>query len=149
MNTSNFPYDYLSEYMNSSYNSYAKVTYSITIDTKNHTLTLFKDGKVHKVYPVAVGKASTPTPKGTFRIINKQNNPGGPFGVRWMGLNAPQGGIGIHGTNNPASIGKSVSHGCIRMHNANVTELSNLVPVGTIVKIIPFWETNVVFYLQS
>lgn len=118
------------------YDRYVKVTYSITIHTKNRTLTLYKDGKVHKVYPVAVGKTSTPTPKGTFRIINKAINPGGPFGVRWMGLNAPQGGIGIHGTNNPASIGKSVSNGCIRMHNRNVIELSNLVPVGTVVKII-------------
>lgn len=113
---------------------YVKVSYSITINTKQHTLTLFQDGKVHKVYPVAVGKPATPTPKGTFRIMNKQVNPGGPYGVRWMGLNSP--GIGIHGTNNPASIGRSVSNGCIRMQNKAVTELFSLVLVGTIVKIV-------------
>lgn len=113
---------------------YVKVSYSITVNTKQHTLTLFLDGKVYKVYPVAVGKPSTPTPKGNFRIMNKQMNPGGPYGVRWMGLNSP--GIGIHGTNNPASIGKSVSHGCIRMQNDAVTELYNLVPIGTPVKIV-------------
>jgi lipoprotein-anchoring transpeptidase ErfK/SrfK len=97
---------------------------------------LLKDGKVYKAYPVAVGKASTPTPKGTFKIKNKQVNPGGPFGVRWLGLSAPNGSYGIHGTNNPASIGKNVSNGCIRMHNKDVTELFNLVSVGTTVNIL-------------
>ncbi len=115
---------------------YGKVSYSITINRSNRTLTLFKDGGVYKVYPVAVGKATTPTPAGTFQIINKAVNPGGPFGARWLGLNAPPGGYGIHGTNNPASIGKNVSNGCIRMQNKNVIELSNLAPVGTSVKIV-------------
>lgn len=112
----------------------ARSNYSITINENNHTLTLYKGGEVYKAYPVAVGKPTTPTPKGTFQIINKANNPGGPYGVRWLGLNAP--GIGIHGTNNPASIGKSVSHGCIRMQNKDVIELSNLVPIGTTVNIV-------------
>ncbi len=111
-------------------------TYAITINTQAHTLTLTKDGTTIKTYPVAVGKPSTPTPKGSFRIINKELNPGGPFGVRWMGMNIPGGGYGIHGTNNPGSIGKSISHGCVRMFNPDVTELYNLVPVGTPVKII-------------
>jgi lipoprotein-anchoring transpeptidase ErfK/SrfK len=110
-------------------------TYSIVISLANHTLTLFKNGTVHKVYPVAVGKASTPTPKGTFKIVNRELHPGGPFGVRWLGLNAPNGNYGIHGTNNPSSIGKNVSDGCIRMYNKDVLELSNLVPIGTTVKI--------------
>ncbi len=110
--------------------------YSITINVENHTLTLYKNGKVSKVYPVAVGKPSTPTPKGTFKIINRSINPGGPFGVRWLGLNAPNGDYGIHGTNNPSSIGKNVSNGCIRMFNHDVLELSNLVPIGTTVKIV-------------
>ncbi|HKL79284.1 MAG TPA: L,D-transpeptidase [Mobilitalea sp.] len=126
---------YLHDYYSDIFGSlYAKVTYSITVNTANYTLTLFKDGKVHKVYTVAVGKSTTPTPKGTFRIVNKSSNPGGPYGVRWMGLSAPH--IGIHGTNNPASIGKSVSNGCIRMHNSAVIELSRLVPIGTSVRII-------------
>lgn len=113
-----------------------RVKYRITINTKAHTLTLFRDNNVFKTYKVAVGKPSTPTPKGTFKIINRAVNPGGPFGARWLGLNAPNGDYGIHGTNNPSSIGKDVSNGCIRMFNKDVIELSSLVPIGTIVKII-------------
>lgn len=111
-------------------------SYSITINVNNHRLTLFKNGKVYKTYPVAVGKASTPTPRGTFKIINKAINPGGPFGVRWLGLNILKGSYGIHGTNNPSSIGKIISNGCIRMYNKDVLELSNIVPVGTTVNIV-------------
>jgi len=110
--------------------------YSITVNTDQHTLTLFKNGKPFKSYPVAVGKPSTPTPKGVFKVINKAAHPGGAFGARWLGLNAPGGSYGIHGTNTPSSIGKSVSHGCIRMNNNAVIELSRLVPIGTTVKIV-------------
>ena len=108
----------------------------IVVNIRNHTLTLYRNGAIFKVYPVAVGKASTPTPRGTFHIKNKSLNPGGPFGARWMGLSATGGSYGIHGTNNPSSIGKDVSNGCIRMHNKDVLELFPLVPVGTVVKII-------------
>ncbi|GFP74550.1 L,D-transpeptidase [Clostridium fungisolvens] len=118
------------------YFQYYRAIYSITINTEAHTLTLFKSGNFFKSYTVAVGKSSTPTPKGTFKIINKAINPGGPFGVRWLGLDAPNGDYGIHGTNNPASIGKNVSNGCIRMYNKDVLELSSLVPLGTVVKIV-------------
>lgn len=110
--------------------------YSIQIDTNNHTLTLFKNGTIYRVYPVAVGKPSTPTPKGHFRIKNKATNPGGPFGARWLGLTAPGGSYGIHGTNNPSSIGKNISNGCIRLYNKDVIELSSLVPIHTEVVII-------------
>ncbi|MBB6216462.1 lipoprotein-anchoring transpeptidase ErfK/SrfK [Anaerosolibacter carboniphilus] len=109
-------------------------TYSIAIHTTARTLTLYRNGQWFKSYPVAVGKSATPTPKGTFKIVNKSINPGGPFGVRWMGLSKPH--IGIHGTNNPSSIGKFISNGCIRMHNKDVIELYNLVPIGTTVKIV-------------
>ena len=110
--------------------------FAILINTGNHTLTLYKTGKVFKTFPVAVGKPSTPTPTGTFRIINKSVNPGGPFGVRWLGLSVPNGDYGIHGTNNSRSIGRSVSNGCIRMFNNDVTELFDLVSIGASVKII-------------
>jgi lipoprotein-anchoring transpeptidase ErfK/SrfK len=123
------PYLYFDEYSN-----FYRATYSITINVRNHSLTLFKDNKVFKTYPVAVGKGSTPTPNGVFRIINKQVNPGGPYGARWMGLSVK--GVGIHGTDTPDLIGKPVSHGCIRMYNKDVVELFNLVSVGTVVKII-------------
>lgn len=113
-----------------------ETSYKIIINVNNHTLTLYQNGKVLKAYPVAVGKASTPTPKGTFKIINRSINPGGPFGVRWLGLNAPFGDYGIHGTNNPSSIGKNISNGCIRIYNKDVLELSSLVSIGTTVQII-------------
>lgn len=71
----------------------------------------------------------TPTPTGEYTIINKQPNPGGPYGTMWMGLSRPH--YGIHGTNNPSSIGKNVSKGCIRMYNKDVNELASLVPIGT------------------
>ncbi|WP_429079562.1 L,D-transpeptidase [Brassicibacter mesophilus] len=59
------------------------------------TLTLYKNGQWYKSYPIAVGKPSTPTPTGTFTIVNKAVNPGGPFGARCMGLSKPH--YGIHG----------------------------------------------------
>ncbi|MEH7224698.1 L,D-transpeptidase [Bacillus sp. JJ1566] len=101
----------------------------IIISTSKHQLKLFDGNKLIKVYPIAVGKMVTPTPTRAYTIINKQRNPGGPFGVLWMGLSRPH--YGIHGTNNPASIGKSVSHGCIRMFNHDVLDLSSRVPIGT------------------
>lgn len=65
--------------------------YSITVNLANHTLTVIKSGKPLKSYPVAIGKSSTPTPRGTYKIINKAFNLGGPFGARWLGLNIPGG----------------------------------------------------------
>lgn len=108
--------------------------YSIVINVSARKLSLYRNGQVYKSYPIAVGKPSTPTPRGNFTIVNKAYNPGGPFGARWLGLSKR--GYGIHGTNNPSSIGKAVSNGCIRLHNPNVIELYNLVPVGTPVKIV-------------
>ncbi|HPC99924.1 MAG TPA: L,D-transpeptidase [Acetivibrio sp.] len=105
----------------------------ITISIAAKTLSLYREGRLVKSYPVATGKPTTPTPRGTFTIVNKQINPGGPFGTRWMGLSIPH--YGIHGTNNPASIGTAASNGCVRMFNEDVNELFNQVSVGTIVNI--------------
>lgn len=118
------------------YSQCYRAIYRITINTKTHTLTLFRNNIVYKTYKVAVGKPSTPTPKGTFKIINRAINPGGPFGTRWLGLNAPYGDYGIHGTNNPYSIGKNISNGCLRMFNNQVIELSKFVSIGTVVTIV-------------
>lgn len=106
---------------------------AITISIRAKTLTLYRSGIMFKAYPVATGKPTTPTPIGTFTIVNKQVNPGGPFGTRWMGLSKPH--YGIHGTNNPASIGTAASNGCVRMFNHDVEDLFNLVSVGVIVRI--------------
>ena len=101
----------------------------IHVSTSRHQLKLFDGSRLIKTYPIAVGRILSPTPFGSYTIINKQRNPGGPFGVLWMGLSKPH--YGIHGTNNPASIGKNVSHGCIRMFNHDVLELSSRVAIGT------------------
>ena len=86
-------------------------------------------------YPVAIGKQGTPSPIGEWKIIDKDYDWGGAFGVRWMGLNTPWGNYGIHGTNNPWSIGSPVSAGCIRMFNEDVLQIFEWVSVGTRVKI--------------
>jgi L,D-transpeptidase ErfK/SrfK len=106
---------------------------AITISLRAKLLTLYRSGIMFKAYPVATGKPTTPTPIGTFTIVNKQVNPGGPFGTRWMGLSKPH--YGIHGTNNPASIGTAASNGCVRMFNHDVEDLFNLVSIGVIVRI--------------
>ncbi|MGL4372975.1 MAG: L,D-transpeptidase [Turicibacter sp.] len=103
--------------------------FQIKIDLSNRSLTVFKDGKWLREYPIAIGKKQTPTPTGTFKIINKAENPGGPFGAKWLGINSP--GIGIHGTNNPSSIGRAVSNGCIRLYIHDIIELYNLIDIGT------------------
>jgi L,D-transpeptidase ErfK/SrfK len=107
--------------------------YAITINRAARTLTLFKNGAAIRTYPVAVGKPATPTPLGNFSIIEKRMNPGGAFGARWMRF---AGGNGIHGTNNPSSIGKAISHGCVRMHNRDVIEVYSKVDYGTPVRVI-------------
>jgi LysM repeat protein len=109
------------------------IPFSLTINTMVKTLTLYRNGIFFKAYPVAVGKPTTPTPKGTFTIVNKQVNPGGPFGSRWMGLSKPH--YGIHGTNNPPSIGTAASNGCVRMYASDVEDLFNYASVGTVVRI--------------
>ncbi len=107
----------------------------INIDLNKRQLTFFRLDKTSKTYKVAVGRPSNPTPLGNWVIVQKSLNPGGPFGARWMRLSVPWGGYGIHGTNNPNSIGKAVSHGCIRLYNEDVIEIYNFTPLGTPVTI--------------
>jgi hypothetical protein len=123
----------------------------ITIDQSTFKLRLFKKLKVVKTYGVAVGQPGYPTPNGRFAIQSKQIDPvwsvpnspwagelagstvgGGsaanPLKARWMGVS---GGVGIHGTGQDYSIGTRASHGCIRMHVADVKALYRRVPLGT------------------
>lgn len=111
------------------------IPYRIEISVNNRWLRLFKDNVLQKQYPIAVGRMLYDTPVGNFIIINKEPNPGGPFGSFWMSLSKEH--YGIHGTNDPSSIGHAVSHGCIRMHNNDVEELANIIPIGTSVFIHP------------
>jgi L,D-transpeptidase ErfK/SrfK len=113
----------------------AKGKLRISIDVTQKILNLSEDSKIIRTYPVAVGKPETPTPLGNWTITEKTINPGGPFGARWMRLSIPWGGYGIHGTDNPNSIGKAASHGCVRMYNDDVIDLYNRVEIGTPVSI--------------
>jgi lipoprotein-anchoring transpeptidase ErfK/SrfK len=100
---------------------------SVLIDTVARRITVSSGRTAVRTHPVAVGKPSTSTPPGDWRVITKVVNPDwNVLGTRWMGLSIPNGNYGIHGTNNPASIGHAVSNGCIRLHNHNVEELSRL-----------------------
>jgi L,D-transpeptidase ErfK/SrfK len=107
----------------------SSISYSIQISVKKRTLALFQHGRLVKIYPIAVGKMLTHTPTGEFVVINRELNPGGPYGVMWLSLSKQ--GYGIHGTNDPSSIGKAVSHGCVRMYNRDVLELAHTIPNGT------------------
>jgi L,D-transpeptidase catalytic domain len=113
----------------------------IVVSLEDRKLALLEDGQVKKVYTVAVGKPSTPSPTGTFVIERLVMNPayshngkivppgpGNPVGTRWMGLSLR--GYGIHGTNEPRSIGKPTSHGCIRLARPDLEELYAQVSVG-------------------
>jgi len=105
--------------------------YNIFIDLNESTLYIFKGEELIKKYPVAQGKSSTPSPIGIWRITRKARDWGSGFGSRWLSLNVPWGMYGIHGTNNPSSIGYRTSQGCFRMRNRDIEELYKIVPVGT------------------
>lgn len=107
----------------------------IEVDLSERTLTLWRNGRKVKAYPVAVGKPSSPTPTGHFTIVEKARVPDPVYGFRWLGLSKP--GYGIHGTNSPALIGRRVSKGCVRMRNQDIAELFGKVAVGTPVHIHP------------
>ena len=119
----------------------------IVVSLEDRKLALIENGEIKKIYTVAVGKPSTPSPEGTFTIQRRVANPTyhhdgktvlpgpqNPVGTRWMGLSKT--GYGIHGTNEPKSIGKASSHGCIRMARADLEEFYRLVAVGDTVRLV-------------
>lgn len=118
----------------------------IVVSIPDRKLLLLDGARVVKIYDIAVGAPSTPSPSGEFRIVNRVPNPTwyghgkivtpgaqNPLGSRWIGLSAK--GYGIHGTNAPASVGKAASHGCIRMRKHDIEELFDLVDVGVPVEL--------------
>jgi lipoprotein-anchoring transpeptidase ErfK/SrfK len=119
----------------------------IVIDLSERKLRVYKRGQLADEFRVAVGKPGLTTPTGSFYITQKLRppDPNGVYGVLQLGTSAfqpklndwPDGGqVGIHGTNEPWLIGKAVSHGCVRMTNAAVREVSRLVPTGSPVEIV-------------
>lgn len=108
----------------------------IIVDTFRLRLIVLDDNEPFMVFPIAIGRSSTPSPIGNFKVVHKAVNWGTGFGTRWMGLNVPWGKYGIHGTNKPWSIGRMASHGCIRMHNRHVELLYSWVRYDTEVIIV-------------
>jgi lipoprotein-anchoring transpeptidase ErfK/SrfK len=126
----------------------------IVIRRESKVLNLFRGMRLWKRLGVATGQSSYPTPLGRYHIVTLQRNPwwyppdsdwaegekpippgpGNPLGTRWMGISAP--GIGIHGTPDPASIGYSASHGCVRMRVPEAEWVFSRVRVGTPVFIV-------------
>jgi len=124
----------------------ADATRQIVISIPDRKLALVENGQVVRMFEVAVGAAVSPSPEGSFRIVNRLTSPtyyhtgkvipagkDNPLGTRWMGLSEK--GFGIHGTNQPKSIGHAASHGCIRMAKKDLEELFELVRVGDGVEI--------------
>ena len=122
----------------------------VTIDRAGYTLRLFKNLKLFKSYPIAVGQAGLETPSGVYTVQDKQVNPywyvpnsdwagdlagtvvppgpENPLQARWIGI---ADGAGIHGTFDTGSLGSSASHGCVRMSIPDVIDLYDRVPYGT------------------
>ncbi len=130
----------------------------IQIDTKERILELYEGDTLVASFPITPGSSRLPAPAGTWRILgiatlpwfrhdegvlnhgvrtsNFHNIPAGPsnpVGVVWIGLNKP--GIGIHGTNNPQTIGRAASHGCIRLANWDAIRLVGMITEGMTVVI--------------
>ncbi|MCW3015243.1 MAG: hypothetical protein JWO02_2335 [Solirubrobacterales bacterium] len=122
----------------------------LVVNKSTFTLKVYKRLKLSKSYKVAIGAPGHETPEGTFFVQNKQINPvwsvpnspwagelagttvaGGiganPLKARWLGVTD---GVGFHGTSDDGSIGTAASHGCMRMHVADVIDLYPRVPVG-------------------
>jgi lipoprotein-anchoring transpeptidase ErfK/SrfK len=126
----------------------SQVDYRITVSAKAHQLKLYREGKVVMTEPVGLGKGTTPTPGGVFYLkeLLRPTNPKGDYGPYAYGLSGysnvlheflgGNGQIGIHGTNEPSSVGKDVSHGCIRMNNKAITKLAKMLPLGVPVQMI-------------
>lgn len=108
---------------------------TLVVNVPARSLEVLSDGKPYKKYRIAAGRSDTPSPYGEWIITWKAYHSGDIFGTRFMGLNVPWGGYGIHGTNRPWSIGQFASKGCIRMRNKDIEELFEWVPVGTPVRI--------------
>ena len=130
----------------------------VYILTEQRVLEIFEGNQMLFEFPITPGSTKLPAPKGTFKILgiatlpwfrhdegvlnygvrtenyfNLPPGPNNPVGVLWMGLSKP--GIGIHGTNNPETIGRAGSHGCIRTANWDAARIRNLVTKGNMVLI--------------
>ena len=130
----------------------------IYIDTKDRFLLVYDDKQLVAEFPITPGSSKLPAPMGLWRLVgiatlpvfrhdegvlnhgeksstyyNLPPGPNNPVGILWMGLSKPH--VGIHGTNNPETIGRAASHGCIRTANWDAARVRELVTVDTPVSI--------------
>src|SRR5438477_2591491 len=130
----------------------------VYIDTKDRFLLIYDDKQLVAELPITPGSSTLPAPMGLWKILgiatfptfrhdegvlqhgqksgvfyNLPPGPNNPVGILWMGLNKPH--VGIHGTNNPETIGRAASHGCIRTANWDAARVKELVSVGNPVSI--------------
>ena len=131
-----------------SFTATAQAERKIYINAASRLMLLYDGNTRLAMYHLGLGKVSTQTPTGYYKINSKEINPSwidpsdpeyevpsgpdNPLGYRWMQI---WGNYGIHGTNRPESIGGYVSNGCIRMTERDVEELFDAVEVGTPVEI--------------
>ncbi|MBA2622619.1 MAG: L,D-transpeptidase family protein [Chthoniobacterales bacterium] len=130
----------------------------IVIDTHERFLEIHEGDKLIAEFPITPGSRTLPAPIGTWKILgiatlpwfrhdegvlnagvktdnfyNLPAGPNNPVGVLWMGLNKPH--VGVHGTNNPETIGRAASHGCIRLANWDAARVKDLVTKQNVVEI--------------
>ena len=128
------------------------------VDTKERFLLIYDNKQLVAEFPITPGSTTLPAPLGLWKILGIATmpvfrhdegvlqhgvksgqyydlppGPNNPVGVLWMGLNKPH--VGIHGTNNPETIGRAASHGCIRTANWDAARVKELVSVGNPVSI--------------
>jgi lipoprotein-anchoring transpeptidase ErfK/SrfK len=123
----------------------------VIVNKTTNEMAFVNKSRIQTVVNVATGKTEELTPEGIFTITVKAPNPyyrkkdipGGspenPLGTRWIGFDAEEtdGRIyGLHGTNQPESIGKNVSNGCIRLQNEAIESLYDLIPLGTKIVVV-------------
>ena len=118
-----------------------RLVYSLQASTELNTLSLYKNGVLVKTFTAATGTGGTPTPHGSFYIVELLRPTNSGYGPYAFGLSAfsnvlssfggGPGQIGLHGTDDAASIGHAASHGCIRLSNPDITTLAHLLPLGT------------------
>ena len=123
-------------------------TYRIVVTLAAHQITVYNGASVFYQGPVATGAPATPTPTGDYfiRVLQQAPDPNTVYGPFAYGLsshsdvltdfNGGDGEIGIHGNNDASALGHSVSHGCIRMDNTAITNLTKVLPLGTPVDIL-------------
>lgn len=121
--------------------------FRIAIELATHRITVYDGDTIMLQEPIAVGKAATPTPVGTYylRVLLRAPDPNTVYGPYAYGLsghsdvltsfNGGDGELGIHGNNDPSVLGTDASAGCVRMSNDGITRLAGILPLGTPVEI--------------